>query len=400
MVCLSLLLIGQEAAAEVAAREESISVRYIEPNDKIGSSAAVVVRAADLLHTEQFTAPDEVLFNHAGDVTAQAESVLRELESITVGRVRNPNGFSMPSTKLRGIVKLNVYVTESDAVAKVQSVLAKRFVGFRKPAVSYVVTRLPAPGAVVAMDAVAFSEELADIPAKSHAANLPLGRRAYVSGDAKPGDLSTATTETLKSLEATLKNLGTDRKHIVQLKAFFHPMSEAAKVREAVKNFFPDSPAPITILVEWTMAGPIEIELIASLPKNDSATGGSVSFVTPPGMTASPVFSRVAVTDDPTTIYISGLYGEAMNDGAAQVRGIFSQLDSILHKAGSDMRHLVKATYYVSDDDASTALNKIRPEFYDPQRPPAASKASVTSTGVADTGITLDMIAVPAPRGE
>ena len=72
----------------------------------------------------------------------------------------------------------------------------------------------------------------------------------------------------------------------------------------------------------------------------------------------------------------------------------------MLRKTGSDMRHLVKATYYVTDEDASAALNKIRPEFYDPQRAPAASKASVVGTGVPGTSVTLDMIAVPAPRKE
>src|SRR6185437_11466816 len=140
---------------------------------------------------------------------------------------------------------------------------------------------------------------------------------------------------------------------------------------------FSDSGAPPVVLVEWTMASPIEIELIASLPESEQGDHESVSFVTPPGMKASPVFSRVAVTDAPATIYVSGLYGQPKQDGAAQVRTIFENLDRLLKKSGSDMRHLVKATYYVSDEDASTALNKLRPEFYDPQRPPAASKAPV-----------------------
>jgi hypothetical protein len=58
----------------------------------------------------------------------------------------------------------------------------------------------------------------------------------------------------------------------------------------------------------------------------------------------------------------------------------------------------VKATYYVSDDDASKQLNVIRPKFYDPQRPPAASKAIVPAVGVSERSITIDMIAVPATQ--
>ena len=66
----------------------------------------------------------------------------------------------------------------------------------------------------------------------------------------------------------------------------------------------------------------------------------------------------------------------------------------VLQQAGSDFRHLAKATYYVSNDQTSARLNEIRPKFYDPKRPPAASKALVRGVGVAGTGISIDMIGV------
>jgi enamine deaminase RidA (YjgF/YER057c/UK114 family) len=94
-------------------------------------------------------------------------------------------------------------------------------------------------------------------------------------------------------------------------------------------------------------------------------------------------------------IYFSGLYATGAGDGAAQVGSIFDQLGKLLPQAGSDFRHLAKATYYVSDDDASNQLNAIRPKYYDPARPPAASKAPVAGVGARDRAITIDMIAVP-----
>jgi enamine deaminase RidA (YjgF/YER057c/UK114 family) len=112
-------------------------------------------------------------------------------------------------------------------------------------------------------------------------------------------------------------------------------------------------------------------------------------------MTASPIFSRVARVDAQQTIYVSGLHAEVAGDGAQQVEAVFTQLRHILAEAGSDFRHLAKATYYVSDDDASRALNELRPRYYDPKRPPAASKAMVEGVGVPGRSITLDMIAVP-----
>ncbi|MDB5264114.1 MAG: putative translation initiation inhibitor, yjgF family, partial [Adhaeribacter sp.] len=48
----------------------------------------------------------------------------------------------------------------------------------------------------------------------------------------------------------------------------------------------------------------------------------------------------------------------------------------------------------VSGDQSSTHLNELRPKYYDPKRPPAASKALVKKVGMAGKSITLDMIGV------
>jgi enamine deaminase RidA (YjgF/YER057c/UK114 family) len=66
----------------------------------------------------------------------------------------------------------------------------------------------------------------------------------------------------------------------------------------------------------------------------------------------------------------------------------------VVKKAGGDFEHLAKATYYPSADATSNALNQIRPDFYNPKRPPAASKAPVEHTGDADSQLTMDLIAV------
>jgi enamine deaminase RidA (YjgF/YER057c/UK114 family) len=115
-------------------------------------------------------------------------------------------------------------------------------------------------------------------------------------------------------------------------------------------------------------------------------------------MQASPVYSRVARTYGTSLIFVSGLYGTSSRSGAEEVNQIFATLEQLLKIAGGNLRNLAKATYFVSTEDASTRLNELRPKYYDPQRPPAASKAMVRGTGIPDKTLTLDMIAVPAPR--
>jgi hypothetical protein len=74
---------------------------------------------------------------------------------------------------------------------------------------------------------------------------------------------------------------------------------------------------------------------------------------------------------------------------------LFSITERLTAAAGSDLKHLVKATYYVTDNDVSTWHNKLRPSYYAPERPPAASKAMVLGTGREKRTITWDLIAVP-----
>ena len=151
--------------------------------------------------------------------------------------------------------------------------------------------------------------------------------------------------------------------------------------------------APPLVFIEWKSELPIEIELVAKAPPAP-AGAPPVEFLTPPGVKPSPLFARVVRVNRGDRIFTAGLYAAQPGTGEAQVLSIFEQLQSILQQTGGDMRHLAKATYYVSDDDASKQLNVLRPKFYDPQRPPAASKAMVPGVGHAERSIAIDMIGV------
>jgi len=230
----------------------------------------------------------------------------------------------------------------------------------------------------------------------SPAASAPTGTIVYISGMADTNSLADATRITLGKLMSALGHLGLTKSDVIQLKAFFQPMSQAAVVRKAIVDFY-GGIAPPTVFVEWISPAPnppIEIELIAAGKSDSTNDSQSVVFLTPPGTSSTKVFSRVAKVNRGKIIFISGLYGMNARDGEGEVREIFQSLDKILKSTGSDFEHLVKATYYVSDDVAGNKLNDIRPEFFNPLRPPAASKAKVRGVGVPDKTVTLDMIAV------
>jgi enamine deaminase RidA (YjgF/YER057c/UK114 family) len=366
-----------------APRAIANELREIEPNEATGSSRAVVVGDVPLAHTAQLLPLDARGAVVGKDAAQQCDRLLDDLQSM----LRDAG------SGLDRLVNLNLYATRAEDVFATERTLAQRFRGGRKPAVSYVVTRLEVPDALVALDAVAMAGERRPAPGNTNVAILPAGSRVYFSGQAERADsLAEATRKTLEALRATLKHVGVDENQVVQLKAFVKPATGAADVRAEVAKFFGSRQAPPVVCVEWDSPLPIEIELIAA--GGPARSGEPVEYITPPALRASPVFSRVARINHGPTIYLSGLYGDA-GDAATQVTSIFSDMGRLLGKCGSDMRHLVKATYYVATPEASKALDELRPRFYDSRRPPAASKAKIAGTGRPGRDLTLDMIAVP-----
>ena len=373
-------------------------------------SQAVRVEGGTLAYTAQFlpvTPKGELIGN---DAESQTQAVLDHLDA----------ALKLLESDLSRTVKLNVAVTNAEVASIVRRTLARRFPAGTQPAVSFVQSRLPHSEALVAMDAVSVATNRAgpgfgrfrtsQLPSSSFSqvTSIRNAPRLYISGQAEKGiDLGEATAKTLVSLKATLDHLGLAHDYVAQAKCFLTPMSEVKAVEAAFAKAF-GTAAPPCVFVEWQSSLPIEIELVvpdlrtAQQIFDANAAGQTLpareplEFITPPGMTASPVFCRVVRVNDPRTIFISGLFAKDAADGAGQVTQVFEQLQEILKASGSDLRHLAKATYYVSDNDASAKLNELRPKFYDPARPPAASKAQVLGVGVAGRSLTLDMIAMPA----
>jgi enamine deaminase RidA (YjgF/YER057c/UK114 family) len=262
---------------------------------------------------------------------------------------------------------------------------------------------------LVAADAVAVGSETplqesivlyaGQEPGKAaRAALLARGPRVYISGQAAPreADLRQATRAALHLLRRNLEFLGLDLSDAVQVKSFLKPISAAPSVVEIIHEFFGGQTPPL-VFVEWSNAEPIEIELIAAGPREDQHPVEPLLYLTPAGERASPVFCRIVRVDHPTTIYFSGVYGGGAA-GPEQIRTAFDLLGSAAARAGTDLRHLVKATYYVTTDEIGRQLTDIRRGLYDPTRPPAASKATVRGTGDDASFFTMDMIATPAVR--
>jgi enamine deaminase RidA (YjgF/YER057c/UK114 family) len=398
LLTFALLLVAQITAAPLA--EPGVRLRSIAGAPSSGVARAVVVEEGALVHTALMY-PENASgdLEGAGDARVQAERVLSSIE-LALKEAR---------TTLNNLVRLHVYVADQSVTPQIDKLLAERF-GARKtkPAVTLVETAMPRAGMLVAMDAIAATAWIpepgrgirlaaAGLPQRtaraSHAAIQPAGPFVIVSGRAAPGPFDPAIRETMAQLRGDLQSVGLTFDDVVQVKSFLGDMGSARRLESVVAESFAAGRVPPQVVTEWRQnAAPAEIELVATALR----TGGTRMDVEHLESIGGR-YSRVARANAGRPIFVSGLYGQSP-DPAAQVDEMFSALQRVLQEAGSDIRHLVKATYYVSDSAADDRINTIRPTIYDAQHPPAASKLFVRGTGRPGNASTFDMIAVTTAR--
>lgn len=389
-----------EQPAQNASPATRVQLRSVGGDAASGVAQAVVVEEGALVHTALMLPENQHgALEGAGDAGVQAA---RALENVGVA-------LKEARTSLDRLVRLHVYVADGSITPRIDGLLKARFGGRAvRPAVTIVETDMARAGVLVAMDAVAATTWTPEgvQPARlvaaglprlssraSHAAVQPSGSLVVVSGRAAPGEFEPAIRETMAQLRGDLERAGLTFDAVVQIKSFVTDVRRAAELQEIVAASFGGRLAPPQVITGCRLEGaPAEIELMAIAP-SDEKPRDMVEHTEP----ILGRYSRVARVNGGRPVFFSGLFGASAGP-AAQVDEMFATLQGILRETGSDIRHLVKATYYVSDPAADSRINAIRPTVYDAAHPPAASKLPVRGTGRAGKASTFDMIAVTVLR--
>ncbi len=353
-----------------------------------GAAGAVACSARTLVYTSQ------LMGDAALPVSQQASSLLARMKTL----LRDAgHGEAQP-------LRLEWVLSQGAAARDIEHAMQREFSGRHKPATSLVQGGIGPAGigyalnGIYALPATAKPVKVEVKPVgQACVATLPAGGTTYVSGQSEQGrNTKESALLTLRSLMRTLAFLKLGRDEVVQFKVFLQPIAEKDAVLAALEEIYERRPAvPPVVFVEWLGQPSLEIELVAA--SSPPAGAPTIEYLTPPGMTTPTVYCRVVRVNSPGRIFFSTLTVDTIGDANAQAEDLFGQLARLLSVTGSSFEHLAKATYYVSDDAASKALNELRPRFYNPQRPPAASKATVLGTAVPGRTLALDMIAVPVP---
>lgn len=392
--------LGIMFGACTSAKHTLPGVQYIEPNNKTATALATVVGDVPLAFS------DHILpFDQEGTLAGEAAPLI-QLDQV----VKNLTAvLRSAGTNLSGLVRVNLYLDDNALHDQVLNRMADLLPEGSHPAMTVISGGQPRPGVLVSMDAVAVVPEkdvtgganlfwVEDAYAAGNRAQLavlPPGRKVFVSGQAEEGkDLSEATINTMRNLFATLAYIGADARDVVQIKAFINPIEEARNIEEDIAAFFREGQVPPIVTVEWLLAdNRAEIELIASAPPEKDPKE-AVRFYAPNWMSQATTYSRLVDIHRGGLFFTSGLYGPGESSGDQQANHIFKTLSRVMDEAGSDYDHLVKATYYPSEDEGRTGLINVRTDFYNPERPPAASLIRVRGTGPSGAGLVVDMIGV------
>ena len=239
----------------------------LAPDQAHGFAAARIAPAgATILHTSQ------VFPESSGGLKEQVSDGLSQIARLCGG--------------LDQILRLHAAVAPGVNKIEVIELLHKSFPDeTKRPTLTLVESRIEKPGVRIAFDAVSLGVKAEAVSGQS--AVLEAGGRIDIAGQAEKADgtMAGATKATLESLEKTLKFLGSDLSKVVLVKGFVKSISEAETVRKVTSEYFGGKKPPL-VLVEWTMALPIEIEMVASTG-DQTPTGHR--YLTPPVMTPSPL---------------------------------------------------------------------------------------------------------------
>ena len=377
---------------------------YVGVNEQTSRSAAVVVRDQPLAHTSLLLPLDESGKIVGDDTRAQTQQVIQELKKV----------LATAQGDLRRLVKLNVYAESPAVVKMVEQELATLLPQGFQPAATFVAGDLPRKGALLGVDAVAVSSLRAEdqvriltVPnvfaeaGQSHVAVMPNGEKIYLSGwiDRGKGELDTVVDATLAFQVKLLERLGGSLENVVRIRAFLNMREQREAVRDSVTRLFADQDAvPPVVYAPWGRPGAPEIEfIVAGRPQPPNPpTSRVVEYFNTPDRPASPVFSRATRIHSDKLIFVSGMVARRDGDAESQIRDIFEQLSATLKLAGSDLRHMAKATYYQGNRDAAKALSQVRREIYDPKRAPAASGFVAQHIGYENRAANIDMLAIPS----
>jgi enamine deaminase RidA (YjgF/YER057c/UK114 family) len=288
----------------------------------------------------------------------------------------------MAGLDMQHVVKSFVYLEDHNQFAEFNKHYAEFFKNDPPARTTLGVAQVPGDSRVeitcIAYSDLAEKKRVGDPPAGlPFSPGIRAGDTLYISGkgDHLPDGSHPATFEeqvrqTMRNVEATLKQAGLDFRHVVMSHVFLDKYENHATAQKVYNEFFEagNEPACATVFVDWIPGGShVEVTCIAT---TDLSTR---KVVRPSGLKEGPGGAAVAASPAVwagNTLYLSGLAGFKPGEGVTaadlgeQVHQMARNHVQVLETAGLTLEDIVSGYVYLRDMQDYQDMNAIYRKYF------------------------------------
>ena len=305
-----------------------------------------------------------------GLLSQQVRDALKALESQTHG---DP------------VLHLRAFVAGTGDFRRVRDLVSETFTARRQPLPSLSLVRaggLPLAGAQVALEAVAARPE----GRESERPRVRLRARGGISRSRRPG--GAADGQSPRFPDSGRKAAGAEPPDVVRVTCFFSSLEDLAASRALVEAEYPRA---VFDYVQSRRAPAGAMSACEALARPRQSPGARLKIVDSEDSPAQPGESLAVLLDAPRVV----LTGTQASFGYEEkdARLAFERLRAALVQAGASPGGVAFARYYPLSSGIAAQVRKIRLEFFDAARPPAASLVVFEGLPSMDAGFAVDVVA-------
>lgn len=284
------------------------------------------------------------------------------------------------------IVKLRAFVAGSGDIRRVQAIVSETFTDkhLALPALSVVqVGGLPMEGAQVVLE----STSVAKKDVNPNGLVLISGQGVVEDKPLQP--IVPLAEKTLNLVRTALTGAGGKPEDVLRGTCFLSSLDAVARVRDLFQSEYPAAAWDYVQLQRAPVHSVVECEVVA---RSRVKIAKPVELLNPDGLPKSPNYSQVALVGAPQ-IAITGTQ-VAFGFQDADVRLAFGRLEKELAQVHASVKDVAWSSIYPLSNSIADQVRKIRFEFYDKARPPAATMQPFEGLPSMDASFAVDAIAV------
>ena len=283
------------------------------------------------------------------------------------------------------IVKLRAFVAGSGDMRRVQAIVSETFTDRHQPlpALSVVqVGGLPMEGAQVVLEATSVGKK--DV--NPNGLVFIAGQQASDPNPIAP--VYPLAQKALAGLEAAVKGAGSQAGDVLRGSCFLSSLDDFTKIRGLVESQYP---AAAWTFVQVQRAPENAVAECEAVARSRVKIDKPVEFLNPNGFAKSPNYSQIALVNAPR-LAITGTQ-VAFGSQDADVRLAFGRLEKELAGVGASVKNVAWSSIYPLSRAMAERVRKIRFEYYDAARPPAATMLPFEGLPSLDASFAVDAIA-------